>query len=61
MKHRAGDYLRIPPRMIAAPLTRLARAHEVDADLQQDLLQEIHIATWTPNSMTSGPGRKSTR
>ena len=28
----------------AAPLTRLARAHEVDTHLQQDLLQEIHIA-----------------
>src|SRR5881394_4059915 len=30
----------------AAPLTRLARAHEADAHLQQDLLQEIHIALW---------------
>jgi RNA polymerase sigma-70 factor (ECF subfamily) len=30
----------------AAPLTRLARAHEVDTHLQQDLLQEIHIALW---------------
>jgi RNA polymerase sigma-70 factor (ECF subfamily) len=30
----------------AAPLVRLARAHEVDTHLQQDLLQEIHIALW---------------
>jgi RNA polymerase sigma-70 factor (ECF subfamily) len=30
----------------AAPLERLARAHEADAHLQQDLLQEIHIALW---------------
>jgi RNA polymerase sigma-70 factor (ECF subfamily) len=30
----------------AAPLVRLARACEADAALQQDLLQEIHIALW---------------
>ena len=30
----------------AAPLVRLARAHEADVSLQQDLLQEIHIALW---------------
>jgi RNA polymerase sigma-70 factor, ECF subfamily len=30
----------------AAPLTRLARAHEADPSLQQDLLQDIHIALW---------------
>lgn len=30
----------------AAPLARLARAHEADRALQQDLLQEIHIALW---------------
>jgi RNA polymerase sigma-70 factor (ECF subfamily) len=30
----------------AAPLMRLARAHEADPALQQDLLQEIHIALW---------------
>ena len=30
----------------AAPLARLARAHEADAHQQQDLLQEIHIALW---------------
>jgi RNA polymerase sigma-70 factor (ECF subfamily) len=30
----------------AAPLARLARAHEADAHLRQDLLQEIHIALW---------------
>ena len=31
-------------REFAAPLARLARAHELDASLQQDLLQEIHLA-----------------
>jgi RNA polymerase sigma-70 factor (ECF subfamily) len=30
----------------APPLARLARAHESDPSLQQDLLQEIHIAIW---------------
>ncbi len=30
----------------AAPLARLARAHEADPSLQQDLTQEIHIAVW---------------
>jgi RNA polymerase sigma-70 factor (ECF subfamily) len=30
----------------AAPLARLARAHEADAALQQDLLQEIYLALW---------------
>jgi RNA polymerase sigma-70 factor (ECF subfamily) len=30
----------------AAPLARLARAHEADVHQQQDLLQEIHIALW---------------
>jgi RNA polymerase sigma-70 factor (ECF subfamily) len=30
----------------AAPLARLARAHEADAHQQQDLLQEMHIALW---------------
>ena len=30
----------------AAPLARLPRAHEMDPHLQQDLLQEIHIALW---------------
>jgi RNA polymerase sigma-70 factor, ECF subfamily len=30
----------------AAPLARLARAHEADASQQQDLLQEIHLALW---------------
>jgi len=30
----------------AAPLARLARAHEADTHLRQDLLQEIHIALW---------------
>jgi RNA polymerase sigma-70 factor, ECF subfamily len=30
----------------AAPLTRLVRAHEADPALQQDLLQEVHLALW---------------
>src|ERR1700719_3119624 len=30
----------------AAPLARLARAHEADPALQQDLLQEVHLALW---------------
>lgn len=29
-----------------APLERLARAYEADADLRRDLLQEIHVALW---------------
>jgi len=33
-------------RDFAAPLTRLARAHEADGALQQDLLQEIYLALW---------------
>jgi RNA polymerase sigma-70 factor, ECF subfamily len=43
----------------AAPLTRLARAHEVDAHQQQDLLQEIHIALW--RSLAAFGGRCSLR
>ena len=30
----------------AAPLARLVRAHEADHTLQQDLLQEVHLALW---------------
>ncbi len=30
----------------AAPLARLARAHEADPPQRQDLLQEIHLALW---------------
>lgn len=30
----------------SAPIARLARAHEADSSLQQDLIQEIHIALW---------------
>ena len=30
----------------AAPLVRLVRAHEADPALQQDLLQEVHLALW---------------
>ena len=43
----------------AAPLTRLARAHEVDTHLQQDLLQEIHVALW--RSLAAFGGRCSLR
>lgn len=43
----------------AAPLTRLARAHEADSHLQQDLLQEIHIALW--RSLAAFGGRCSLR
>ena len=43
----------------AAPLARLARAHEVDTHLQQDLLQEIHIALW--RSLSAFGGRCSVR
>lgn len=43
----------------AAPLTRLARAHEVDPHLQQDLLQEIHVALW--RSLVAFDGRCSLR
>jgi RNA polymerase sigma-70 factor (ECF subfamily) len=43
----------------AAPLARLVRAHEVDTHLQQDLLQEIHIALW--RSLAAFGGRCSLR
>lgn len=43
----------------AAPLARLARAHEADPSLQQDLLQEIHIALW--RSLAAFRGRCSLR
>jgi RNA polymerase sigma-70 factor (ECF subfamily) len=43
----------------AAPLARLARAHEADTSLQQDLLQEIHLAIW--RSLTAFAGRCSLR
>jgi len=43
----------------AAPLARLARAHEADPSLQQDLLQEIHIALW--RSFSAFGGRCSLR
>ena len=42
-----------------APLARLARAHEADPALQQDLLQEIHIALW--RSLPSFQNRCSLR
>ena len=38
-------------------LERLARAFEADADLQRDLLQEIHFAVW--RSFASFDGRCS--
>jgi len=43
----------------AAPLARLARAHEADPSLRQDLLQEIHLALW--RSLPSFAGRCSLR
>jgi RNA polymerase sigma-70 factor (ECF subfamily) len=43
----------------AAPLARLARAHEADLHLQQDLLQEIHVALW--RSLAAFGGRCSLR
>jgi RNA polymerase sigma-70 factor (ECF subfamily) len=43
----------------SAPLARLARAHEADASLQQDLLQEIHLAIW--RSLPAFAGRCSLR
>jgi RNA polymerase sigma-70 factor, ECF subfamily len=43
----------------AAPLARLARAHEADTHLQQDLLQEIHISLW--RSLAAFGGRCSVR
>jgi RNA polymerase sigma-70 factor (ECF subfamily) len=43
----------------SAPLTRLVRAHEVDPHLQQDLLQEIHVALW--RSLAAFDGRCSLR
>lgn len=43
----------------AAPMARLARAHEADPSLQQDLLQEIHLALW--RSLPSFGGRCSLR
>jgi RNA polymerase sigma-70 factor, ECF subfamily len=43
----------------SAPLVRLARAHEADASLQQDLLQEIHLAIW--RSLPAFAGRCSLR
>src|SRR4051812_34308467 len=43
----------------AAPLARLAGAHEADPSLRQDLLQEIHLALW--RSLPAFAGRCSLR
>ena len=43
----------------AAPLDRLARAYEADAEKQADLLQEIHLAVW--QSLAGFEGRCSLR
>jgi RNA polymerase sigma-70 factor (ECF subfamily) len=43
----------------AAPMARLARAHEADPSLRQDLLQEIHVALW--RSLPAFGGRCSLR
>jgi RNA polymerase sigma-70 factor (ECF subfamily) len=40
-------------------MARLARAHEADPSLQQDLLQEIHLALW--RSLSAFGGRCSMR
>ena len=45
----------------AAPLVRLARAHEADASLQQDLLQEVHLALWRSLPSFAGRGRVGRR
>jgi RNA polymerase sigma-70 factor (ECF subfamily) len=42
-----------------APMARLARAHEADPSLQQDLLQDIHVALW--RSLPAFGGRCSLR
>lgn len=42
-----------------APLARLARAHEADPALAQDLLQDIHLAIW--RSLPGFGGRCSLR
>lgn len=42
-----------------APLARLARAHEADLALAQDLLQDIHLAIW--RSLPAFGGRCSLR
>jgi RNA polymerase sigma-70 factor (ECF subfamily) len=43
----------------SAPMARLARAHEADPSLQQDLLQDIHVALW--RSLSAFGGRCSLR
>jgi RNA polymerase sigma-70 factor (ECF subfamily) len=43
----------------AAPIARLAAAHEADPSQRQDLLQEIHLALW--RSLPSFAGRCSLR
>src|SRR5690349_19925989 len=43
----------------SAPLARLARAYEADPSLQQDLLQDIHLAIW--RSLSAFGGRCSLR
>ena len=45
--------------MFAAPLTRLARAHEADLSQRQDLLQEMHLALW--RSLPSFENRSNLR
>jgi RNA polymerase sigma-70 factor, ECF subfamily len=43
----------------SASLERLARAHEANRSLQQDLLQDIHLALW--RSLPAFAGRSSLR
>src|SRR6516165_7244477 len=39
---------------------RLARAYEADADLQRDLLQDIHLAVWRSFALFDGRCSEST-
>ncbi|HEY2514954.1 MAG TPA: RNA polymerase sigma factor [Polyangiaceae bacterium] len=43
----------------SAPLARLARGYEADADRQRDLLQEVHLALW--RGLPGFDGRASLR
>ncbi len=46
-------------REFAAPLARLARGYEADADHRRDLLQDVHLALW--RGLPSFDGRSSLR
>jgi RNA polymerase sigma-70 factor (ECF subfamily) len=55
---RAPTYEEVA-REFAAPLERLVRGYEADAERQRDLLQEIHVAIW--RGLPSFDGRASLR